>query len=471
MKGFVPTPTSTVDSMVKLLFAQRAPCPEDRVLDPGSGTGAFVEGILRWCAINQHPVPRITAVDSDPAHIAVLVQKFGDNPDVEILLEDFLTGKRRTYQYVVGNPPYVGITGLSQREKERYRTLFVTARGRFDLYMLFFERALDSLSAGGRLVFITPEKFMYVDSAGPLRRLFSRHHVESIRLVPEDTFGELVTYPAITTVCRAAPGNTRVWKRDGSCTELDLPQAGQSWLPLLAGGESAFGEVTLGDVSLRISCGVATGADSVFVFPSSKLDSALRSFARATVAGRELAPGIPDIPKRNVMLLPYDERGDLLPFERLGALGSYLSRRDVRTRLVARTCVPRKPWYSFHETPVLQDMLRPKILFKDISARPGFWADLSGEIVPRHSVYYLVPQCERDLPLILDHLRSPEAGQWMEANCQRAAKGYLRLQSRVLQRMPLPEDLVSRLSVVVPPASLPLLEEVTRRAQGKADVK
>ncbi|MBE0418364.1 MAG: hypothetical protein IBX63_11420 [Coriobacteriia bacterium] len=153
------------------------------------------------------------------------------------------------------------------------------------------------------------------------------------------------------------------------------------------------------------------------------------------------------------MLLPYDEYGRLLPLEQLGGLGDYLSRRDIHSRLVARSCVPRKPWYSFHETPVLRDMLRPKILFKDIGAKPEFWVDWSGEVVPRHSVYYLVPQCTADLPLLLEYLRSPEAGQWMEANCQRAAKGYLRLQSRVLQRMPLPQELVSRLTVIVPPQS------------------
>lgn len=450
MKGFVPTPSSTVDSMVRLLFADRPPSADDRVLDPGSGEGAFVDGVLRWCAANNQPPPRITAVDSDPRHIEVLIQKFAGNPHVEIRLEDFLTGERRTYDYVIGNPPYVGITGLDATEKAQYRRLFVTARGRFDLYMLFFERSLESLSPGGRLVFITPEKFMYVDSAGALRQLLSQHHVESIDLAPEDTFGDLVTYPAITSICKVAPGATKIYRRDGSSVELSLPRADSSWLPLLTEGKSAFGHVTLGDVCLRISCGVATGADSVFVFPSHKLDPALRAFARATVAGRELVPGTNDIPKRNVMLLPYDKHGRLLPLDQLGALGEYLSCREIRSRLVARSCVPRKPWYSFHETPVLRDMLQPKILFKDIGARPEFWVDWSGEVVPRHSVYYLVPQCAADLPLILEYLRSPAARQWMEANCQRAAKGYLRLQSRVLQRLPLPQELVSRLTVVIP---------------------
>jgi len=52
MRGFVPTQKSTVDQMVELLFKNNRPKPTDRVLDPGCGPGAFIEGILRWCEHN-----------------------------------------------------------------------------------------------------------------------------------------------------------------------------------------------------------------------------------------------------------------------------------------------------------------------------------------------------------------------------------------------------------------------------------
>jgi adenine-specific DNA-methyltransferase len=74
-------------------------------------------------------------------------------------------------------------------------------------------------------VFITPEKYLYVDSAGPLRRLLACHHVEAIDLVPEDTFGELVTYPTITCVRNAPAGKTRVTRRDGSGAAIELAAA------------------------------------------------------------------------------------------------------------------------------------------------------------------------------------------------------------------------------------------------------
>ncbi len=442
MKGFVPTPRETVDTMVELLFRPRPPRPDNTVLDPGCGAGEFIDGVLRWCERRGLAPPRITGVESDPRHLPVLRAKYGRERAVRVEHADFLAGGHARYDFVVGNPPYVAITALSENEKAEYRARYATARGRFDLYLLFFEKALRSLAPGGRLAFITPEKYLYVQTAGPLRNLLARCHVEEVRLLREDTFGQLVTYPTVTVLENAAPGPTQIVRRDGSTITVSLPPGPDPWLPLLEGATPAEAAATLGDVCLRRSCGVATGADGVFVRPAEGLDPALRRFAHPTVAGRELNPATTGLPQRFVMLIPYDTNSRLLPLERLGALGRYLTRDDIHRRLLARTCVRRKPWYAFHETPALREILRPKILCKDISETPHFWVDRSGQIVPRHSVYYLVPREPATIDVIASYLHSLSAHQWLAKNCQRASKGFLRLQSRVLQRLPLPDDVL-----------------------------
>jgi type I restriction-modification system DNA methylase subunit len=174
MKGFVPTPPETVDAMVELLFRNRGPRPDKSVLDPGCGTGEFIDGIIRWCARHHLALPHITGVESDPRHLPILRAKYERLPVIHIEHADFLTDRHTTYDFIVGNPPYVPITGLSKSEKMRYRERYATARGRFDLYLLFFEQALRNLAPGGRLVFVTPEKYLYVETAGPLRALLAR---------------------------------------------------------------------------------------------------------------------------------------------------------------------------------------------------------------------------------------------------------------------------------------------------------
>jgi hypothetical protein len=70
-------------------------------------------------------------------------------------------------------------------------------------------------------------------------------------------------------------------------------------------------------------------------------------------------------------------------------------------------------------------MLRPKLLCKDITETPFFVVDRAGELVPRHSVYYIVPYDSAALQPLEEYLNSDEAGAWLRAHCQRAANGYL----------------------------------------------
>jgi len=154
------------------------------------------------------------------------------------------------------------------------------------------------------------------------------------------------------------------------------------------------------------------------------------------VLGRELRNGDEQFEANHVMLTPYAADGSLFRESRLGPLGRYLSQKGVKERLLKRTCVTRKPWYAFHENPPMTDVLRPKLMCKDITAKPHFWMDRTGQIIPRHSVYYIVPKRPEQLQALFDYLNGDEVSYWLNTHCQRAANGFLRLQSQVLKRIP-----------------------------------
>ena len=351
------------------------------------------------------------------------------------------------FHYIICNPPYVSILQLDEREKAEYKDMYRAATGRFDLYMLFFERALEALEPGGRLVFVTPEKFTYVDSASSLRDLLSDYDVRRLELLPEDTFGDLVTYPLVTVVEKNRSGRTtRFVNRAGNEKMVRLPRGGESWGPLLNGSKPDSRTLQAADVLSsvcdRISCGIATGADRVFMFEQDELSDDFAQFAWPTVAGRDLDISKTRIETHSVMLVPYDAGGVLIPLEDLGDFGRYLMGPQVSARLLSRTCASRKPWYAFHETPSMSQVLRPKIVCKDIARRPTFWIDRSGATLPRHSVYYVVPSDESILDRLCEYMNGKQAQDWLVENCQRAASGFIRTQSNVLKRLPIPSSLV-----------------------------
>ena len=444
MKGFVETPKGFVDLMIKKLFTHDPPTAQDTILDPGCGKGAFIEGIIRWCKKRSVQIPNIVGVELDPRHILETRTKFARFPSINIEERNYLTPDDRTFDYVVGNPPYVPITQLSEEEKTQYRASYKTAKGRFDLYLLFFEQALRNLRSGGRLVFVTPEKFLYVDTASPLRELLAAIRVEEIRMVDEEPFGKLVTYPTITTITNLpSPCQTLIVLPNWTRTHTSLPATGESWLPTINGRRAKTSKHTLESTCLRISCGVATGADSVFVLRNEDLPAPLRRFAHPTIAGRELVQRVSELRTKHSMLIPYAHDGHLMKLEDLRPLVEYLSAPEIQDRLQRRTCVSRvrKPWYAFHENPPLSEILRAKILCKDLASHPRFWIDKKGDIVPRHSVYYIVPKHPSKINELCHYLNSKTARRWLEANSQRAANGFLRLQSTILKQLPLPPQL------------------------------
>jgi len=444
--GYVETPAEIVDLMVSKLFKFRPPSLQDKVLDPGCGKGAFIDGIIRWCTASNTPLPKIVGVELDMRHVQDTIAKYSDFPCISIKNEDFLVPNNYTdaekYDFIICNPPYVPITKLSENERNRYRALYESARGRFDLYLLFFERALRCLKFGGRLVFITPEKFLYVETARRLRILLSSKLVEEVHLLHERVFRKLVTYPTITTVVNEFRlSKTSLILRNGDSANVVFPLDGSSWLPY---NELSIihSKYTLQDICERISCGVATGADSVFVKDRDALDTTLRRFAYPTVSGRELSISDWKTHPKHFMLVPYSKDGKLMSQKALSTLIPYLLKPEIREKLEKRTCVARnKPWYAFHENPPLHSILKPKILCKDIAKRPYFYVDKEGAIVPRHSTYYIVPRDCFIIDDLCDYLNSEEVRKWLESHCQRAANAFLRMQSHILKRLPIPARL------------------------------
>ena len=448
-RGFVPTPEALVDHMIRLLFEGRTVDPGERLLDPGCGKGAFVKGILRWSKATGAQLPHMTGIELDGLLAQEASSQFKGNARVSVIEEDFLRANPVSrFNYIIGNPPYVSILRLSEREKNEYRSLYRTATGRFDLYMLFFERALEVLEPGGRLVLVTPEKFTYVDSAFSLRVMLSQYDIRALELLPEDSFGDLTTYPLITVLEKSrSDGTTRIVDRAGAEKMVRIPRGGDSWGPFLNGSvqDSKPEQITdvLSAICERVSCGVATGADSIFVFEKSELPAGFNQFAWPTISGRDLDISKLRIDTHSVMLVPYNADSTLIPLEELGQFAQYLLEPRVSTRLWKRTCASRKPWYAFHETPAMSQVLRPKILCKDIARRPTFWIDRSGTTIPRHSTYYIVPRDESILDPLCKYLNGNLARDWLVENCQRAANGFIRTQSNVLKRLPIPSELVT----------------------------
>lgn len=103
------------------------------------------------------------------------------------------------YDYIVGNPPYVGHKGLAAVYKKQLQLVYEGIyRDKSDLYYCFIKRGIDLLKDGGRLSFIVSRYFMEGPSAAGLRKYIDEN-CTVIAVV--DFFGKQVFADAGVDVC------------------------------------------------------------------------------------------------------------------------------------------------------------------------------------------------------------------------------------------------------------------------------
>jgi len=109
------------------------------------------------------------------------------------------TKDTKGFDVVVGNPPYVRIHEMAENEKSYFLQHYTAASNQFDLYQLFYEKGLRLLNTGGRIGFITSNKFCVTRYGRKLREfIFDNYNILSITdcsNVP--VFKAASTYPYI----------------------------------------------------------------------------------------------------------------------------------------------------------------------------------------------------------------------------------------------------------------------------------
>jgi SAM-dependent methyltransferase len=221
--GVYYTPPEIVRRMVNLILDPKT-VRLPRLLDYACGAGEFLMEALRRLSESYGVAAArgsIFGIDIDPTAISAARERLV-GADSQFPLANLIVGDAlhedcfspASLDFIVGNPPYVSIRQLAKslpaKQIERLRERFRTARGNFDLYTLFIERAIELLRPGGRCALIVPNKWATLDYARPCRELLlaltSIEHV--IDLSSSGAFANASVYPQII-VFRKQPAAER----------------------------------------------------------------------------------------------------------------------------------------------------------------------------------------------------------------------------------------------------------------------
>ena len=116
--------------------------------------------------------------------------------------------KNNGFDIVIGNPPYLRVQGIEEDISNTYKTLYKSATGSYDLYVLFVEKGLKLLSNDGVLNYIMPHK--WVNSA------FGK----GLRSLTKDKIRKLISFDSYQ-VFNASTYTSLVWFDKNKSLELN----------------------------------------------------------------------------------------------------------------------------------------------------------------------------------------------------------------------------------------------------------
>ena len=468
--GAVYTPDFVVDLILDAALPRSADALANAaVCDPACGDGAFLTAAARR-VLSQLDKPRAMAalralagfdIDADAAAIcvsrldAVLRERYpNERVSWNVAVRDALdrsafASERGRFTHVVGNPPYVRVQHLERERRERIAGQWSVLRGATDLYLIFYELALDLLRDGGTVGFITPSSWLRSDSGSLLRdALIGNHAVEKIIDFGErQVFADVTTYTAIAIIRKGGktesariPLETFAGGDDspigGGSVLCDRENPSRAWRLARSRADEdrlnamlSDGGARLGDVA-DIHVGVQTLADGVFIHPIERADSLrferwiLREIVKASVMKNGADP------VRRVVIFPYNADGKPLTECRVAedAPNVYNWLSENKDRLLSRDKGATDPdkWHLFGRQVSLTTGFGEKILTSGMNRKPNF------QICPNPDATFYSGYCVKpkphtnmalepllaalnsdDMDFFIRHVSRPYQGGWM----------------------------------------------------------
>ncbi|MEB3341513.1 Eco57I restriction-modification methylase domain-containing protein [Okeania sp.] len=352
------------------------------------------------------------------------------------------------FDCIIGNPPYIRIQNLQPKEHRTYYVeKYQTARGRFDIAGLFIELGYYLLKPQGQLSYIISNKLLTTQGAKALRTYILKHYnlIEIIDLGDTKLF-EAAILPMILTIEKQIYASDyflytsikqirklltnylkvenlfELLNQQPSCEfiqwqqryfqvkqfKTSLPKINQSIWTFHTTTEQQLLEklkqntfCTLADISHKISVGIKTTADNVFIKPMT-FDFINNLHLESTVI-------FPLLSSHNVykwhcdwqekrdlyVLYPYKyQNNKLLPID----LNIYPNTQKYllshQKQLEARTYINKsgRQWYEIwvHQSPT--DFQNLKIVTPDISTHNCFAIDNKGLFVNGTCFYILLKE-------------------------------------------------------------------------------
>jgi adenine-specific DNA-methyltransferase len=481
LTGQIFTPYFIVDKILDDIGYNDSSILGKTIIDPACGDGRFLEKIVERI-IKYSPREKLSenlqfvygwdideiAIKKAIEKLNLLIEPFNiivnwniskTNSLYKITIKDNLftfNNKNEKFDFIVGNPPYIRIQHLEINERKFIQKYYQFCKsGSTDIFIAFYELALNLLKENGKCSYITPNTFFNTDTARSLRKSFEKKQnlIQITNYKDIQLFDDATTYSAIVIFDKKKHNNflyqEAIEKKLFKERIIDFNEIKDSkfWQLSIKEIEITKGK-RLGDIA-KINVGITTLADKIYIMPLVRKEKEyflLQSKNNGIVKiEKEILKPIIKVSKlkngdeaiKEYILFPYkkinnkhqiiseNELKEKYPF-------AYEYLLKVKPILDKRDNGKKNPvaWYAFGRTQGLNTTFGKKILFSPMNKEPNFILS-NYEDATFYSGYCI--KYDGDYEKLLKQLNSQRMKEYIEVTARDFRDGWKSYNKKIVQ--------------------------------------
>ena len=317
----------------------------------------------------------------------------------------FVVTENQKFDFIVGNPPYIRIQHLDMEQRNYIQKNYDFCKsGSTDIYIAFYELCLNLLSKNGVCGLITPNTFLFTETARQMRLYFAenKNFVQITNYGDIQLFNDATTYSAITIFNNKRNKNFKFQKaiseKNFEEKTVDFFELKEPFWQLTTDNSEKIKGKKLKEIC-DIHVGITTLCDSAYIFSIEECDENFvfaytklqgkvkieKKILKPIVKGSKLKHSEEAI--KEYVLFPYRQINGKhviiseiemknnypLAYNYLLSIKSELDKRD--------NGMPNSvAWYAFGRSQGLDTSFGEKIIFSPMNEKPNF-------------VFYANPEC------------------------------------------------------------------------------
>lgn len=325
-----------------------------------------------------------------------------------------------TFDFVVGNPPYVSYWDLEKSEREFIEKKYTVCQyGAWDYFYAFLQDGFNHLNATGKMAYIIPNSVFKTKSGRKIRELLKPNLTKVLDFTSTNVFETVLTSPAIIVIDRVPKSEEIVYQDISAKRQLIVNRStlNDEWLFGLQ-KQSAVLKYRFGDY-FRVATSVATQCNDVYVLAHCSDDGTYflyenykieKEIVRKAASPRSKANDVEEY-----IIFPYYYCNGILKHyaettfkEKFPFAYEFLeSKKD---QLGKRAADKNSQWFEYGRSQALMYINQNKLLMSTVITGKVNVYPLDAEEVPYSGVFITVKEHANALSLTkaMNILKSPE---------------------------------------------------------------